>query len=389
MMQLDAIRSVDVFIVRIPREVPYLGPLKEGESINERGYLIRKGNRTIYPDKDMSVLVRVTGESGKQGWGETYGITAPEATAAIIRDLLAPVVRGHCPSEAAAIWDDLYGMQRVRGYSSGYYVDALAAVDIALWDLYGCLTGLSVAQLLGGKRLDRIPAYISGLPRQTIQEKCDLALEWQAKGFGAFKFAAAVSDAGILNEMAALREALGDKARIAVDLHWKFEAAEAAALIRKLDAHDLWFAEAPVAPEDTAGLSQVADRTGVPIAAGEEWRTSYEVRPRLDAVSILQPEMGHTGITQFTRIATLAQTWNKRIIPHATISTGVFMAASLQASAAAPCLAAHEYQHSVFDRNLAFTDGNMGCSDAHYHVPTGSGLGVKPSDTLLDLAEPA
>ncbi|KMW58321.1 Gluconate dehydratase [Candidatus Rhodobacter oscarellae] len=391
MSQLDAITSVDVFIVRIPREVPYLGPLKPGEAINERGYLIRKGNKTIYPDKDMTVLVRVTGESGNVGWGETYGITAPEATAAIIRDLLAPVIRGRCPSEVAAIWDDLYDMQRVRGYHSGYYVDALAAIDIALWDLFGRLTGLSVAQLLGGRRRDTIPAYISGLPRQTVAEKCQLAQDWQAQGYDGFKFAAAVSDAGIAQEMAALREALGPTARICTDLHWKFEASEAIRLIRQLEAHDLWFAEAPVAPEDIPGLARVAASVGVPIAAGEEWRTVYELRPRLEAqaVSILQPEMGHTGITQFARMATLAQSFHKQIIPHATISTGIFMAASLQASAAAANVVAHEYQHSVFDRNLGLLSGDMGCGEGAYRVPTGPGLGVAPNDKLLGMAEPA
>lgn len=391
MSQLDAIISVDVFIVRIPREVPYLGPLKDGEAINERGYLIRRGNKTIYPDRDMTVLVRLTGESGQVGWGETYGITAPEATAAIIRDLLAPVLRGRCPSDVSAIWDDLYDMQRVRGYHSGYYVDALAAVDIAIWDLYGRATGLSVAQLLGGKRRKTIPAYISGLPSRTVQEKCELAVEWQAKGYDSFKFAAAVSDAGIVAEMAALREALGPDARICADMHWKFEAAEAIRLIHQLAPHDLWFAEAPVEPEDIPGLARVAQSVSVPVAAGEEWRTVFEVRPRLaaGAISILQPEMGHTGITQFSRISVLAQSYHKQIIPHATISTGIFMAASLQASAASAKVVAHEYQHSVFDRNLRFLMGDMGCENGFYRVPEGPGLGVAPNDTLLELAEPA
>ena len=214
-----------------------------------------------------------------------------------------------------------------------------------------------------------------GLPRQTVAGKCDLAVEWQAKGQTAFKFAAAVSDAGILREMTALREALGPGARIAVDLHWKFEAAEAVRLIRQLEAHDLWFAEAPVAPEDIPGLARVAQSVGTPVAAGEEWRTVYDVRPRLEAgaVSILQPEMGHTGVTQFSRIATLAQAFHKQIIPHATISTGIFMAASLQASAAAAGVVAHEYQHSVFDRNLGFLSGDMGCADGVFRVPGGPG----------------
>jgi L-alanine-DL-glutamate epimerase-like enolase superfamily enzyme len=94
---LDAIARIETFIVSIPRDVPYLGPLREGESINEKGYLIRKGNRSIYPSSDMSVLVKVTGESGKVGWGETYGIVAPEAVVAIIDNVLGPVILGRDP----------------------------------------------------------------------------------------------------------------------------------------------------------------------------------------------------------------------------------------------------------------------------------------------------
>ncbi len=79
MSPLDAIASVESFVVSIPRDVPYLGPLREGEFINDKGYLIRNGNRSIYPASDQTVIVRITGESGAVGWGETYGIAAPEA----------------------------------------------------------------------------------------------------------------------------------------------------------------------------------------------------------------------------------------------------------------------------------------------------------------------
>ena len=93
-----------------------------------------------------------------------------------------------------------------------------------------------------------------------------------------------------------------------VDLHWKFTATEALALIAALAPYRPHFVEAPVKPEDHAGLARVARESPVPIAAGEEWYTAYEVRNRLDAgpIAVLQPEMGHTGITQFRRIAALA-----------------------------------------------------------------------------------
>jgi len=385
---VDAIVKVETFIISIPRDVPYLGPLKEGEAINERGYLVRKGNRTIYPSTDMTLLVKVTGESGKVGWGECYGIVAPEATKAIIDDVLGPVIIGRDPADAVVIHEDLYDLMRVRGFFGGYYLDALAGVDIALYDLTGKVLGVPVSTLLGGRRHDTIPAYVSGLPRATIKERCDLALEWTAKGYKGIKFAAAVSDEGIVAEMAALREAVGPDIDIMVDLHWKFEAAEAIRLIRRLEAHNLYFAEAPVQPENLEGQVRVAHGIGVPLALGEELRTTFEFRPRFEAraMSIVQPEIGHTGITEFVQIGRMAQAFHMNVIPHASISIGIFMAASLQAASTLQNVPYHEYQHSVFDRNLAYTSGDMNCTKGSYLVPTGAGLGVEPSEDIFRYA---
>ena len=165
------IRSVQPIVVTLPREVPYLGPLGPGERVNERGYFVRAGNRTIYPVFDRSVLVKITTTDGTVGWGETYGIVAPQAVVAIIEDVLAPRLFGREPDDVAALWDELYALMRVRGHWSGFFTDALAGVDIALWDLKGKLTGRPIYDLLGGKQRERIPAYASGLPRATLEKR--------------------------------------------------------------------------------------------------------------------------------------------------------------------------------------------------------------------------
>jgi len=380
MPPLDAITKVESFIVSLPREVPYLGPLRPGESVNAKGYVVRKGNRTIYPTRDMSVLVKVTGESGRVGWGETYGIVAPQAVTAIIDEVLGPAMLGRDPGEPVVLHEDLYDLMRVRGFFGGYYVDALAGVDIAVWDLFGKGVGRPVASLLGGLRHATIPAYVSGLPKATLQERCDLAVAWVAKGYRGIKFAAAMSDDGIAAEMAALREAVGPSVDLMVDLHWKFTAGEAIRLIRRLEAHGLYFAEAPCEPEDIEGQTLVARGIGCPLALGEEWRTAFEYRPRFErrAMSIVQPEMGHTGITEFLAIGRMAHAFHVDVIPHASIGIGVFMAASLQAAGALKRVPYHEYQHSIFDKNLRYVTGDMACADGAYRVPTGPGIGVEP-----------
>ena len=146
------VKDVETIVVAIPREVPYLGPLGEGETVNERGYFVRRGNRTIYSVVDRTVLVKITATDGTIGWGETYGIVAPQAVVAIVTDVLAPLLAGRTPVDIPAIWDELYALMRVRGHWSGFYTDALAAVDIALWDLAGKVAGRPALLKCGGGR---------------------------------------------------------------------------------------------------------------------------------------------------------------------------------------------------------------------------------------------
>ena len=388
MHAVDIITKVETFIISIPRKVPYLGPLREGEQINEKGYVIRKGNRTIYPTSDMSVLIKITGESGCVGWGETYGIVAPQAVKAIIDEVLGPAIIGRDPGNAVIIHEDLYDLMRVRGFFGGYYVDSLAGVDIAVWDLFAKGVNRPLTGVLGGLRHPTLPAYVSGLPKATLQERCDLAVEWVNKGFKGIKFAAAMSDDGIVREMAALREAVGPDIDLMVDLHWKFTSGQAIGLIRRLEAYNLYFAEAPCEPEDMEGQALVARGIGCPLALGEEWRTVFEYRPRFEhrCMSIIQPEMGHTGVTEFINIGRMANAFHVDTIPHASIGIGIFMAASLHATAALKRVPYHEYQHSIFDHNLKFVIGDMDCANGHYKLPTGAGLGVEPHPDVFNFA---
>lgn len=383
----DKVISIKPFVVSIPREKAHYGGLKarDGEQINDKGYFIRKENRTVYPSSDRSIVVKMETENGLVGWGETYGIVAPGATVALIEELLADFVIGRNPMDREVIHDDLYDMQRVRGYNGGYYLDALAAIDIALWDLAGKMAGCSVTQLIGGAHKDKVPAYISGLPKATLSERAEYAQQWQQKGFNHFKFAAPLASEGVVAEISALREALGPDSKIACDLLWSVKAHEAVNIINEMAEHGLWFAEAPTASEDIDGLVKVANKVNAAIAVGEEWRTAYDAVARINrgACSIVQPEMGHKGITEFLRIARYAQAHHLEIIPHATIGVGIFMAASLQASAAIQHCSYHEFQHQVFEKNLRYVKTQMNCENGFYKLPSGPGLGVELDEEAI------
>jgi galactonate dehydratase len=383
---MSPIRKVEAFRFELKRDVPYLGALKPGETVNASGYFVRAGNRTVYPDADRSVVVRLETADGVVGWGETYGIVAAGAVLAIIRDLFAGFLVGRDPLDVSVIYEDLYDMMRVRGYDAGFYHDALAAIDIALWDICGKTLGVPVAKLLGGQRHAAIPAYVSGLPGPDAAARAELARSWQARGFSRFKFAAPTVE-DVVAEFASLRAALGEEAEIAADLHWRHTDAEAVLLAMRAAPYRPWFLEAPCSPEDVAGLAEVSRRSPVPIAAGEEWRHGFDLLARLErgAPTIVQPEMGHTGITQFMRMGQLAAVHHKQVMPHATIGLGLFLAASLQASAALQPVVAHEFQHTVVERTGPLIGGALRVENGRYLVPAAPGIGAEPTPEAIAL----
>jgi galactonate dehydratase len=383
---MDAIKSLEVFPLSIPRPTPYLGPLEEGVIPNNQGYFVRPGNKSIYSIHDHSVLVKLTTESGLVGWGETYSIVGPQATAIIIRDVLSPFVLGRDPHDVVSIYEDMYNAMHVRGFFGGFYVDAVAGVDIALWDLRGKMVGLPLTKLLGGQRHERLPAYVSGLPRATREERAMLAKEWIDRGFKAIKFAAAVAHDGELAEIQAIRAAVGPGPHILCDFHWRYTAQEAIRLIASMEPYDLYVAEAPCEPEDLEGQAAVAASVKPLVAIGEEYHTVFEYRPRFTSrcMSVIQPEIAHMGVTAFYHTCQMARAFHVRVMPHASIGIGIFQAASLHVSACLPNLVYHEYQHSIFDKNLKYITGDMRCAAGYFSLPAGPGLGVEPAPAVFD-----
>ena len=375
----DPIARIDTYLFEAPRDEPYLGPLAGGEAATPKGYVVRAGNRTVYPTCDRAVVVRVTTASGEAGWGETYGLVAPGVIAELFDDLIIEFVRGEDALAPEPIHDRLYDLMRVRGYTGGFWLDALAALDIALWDLTARARGLSLCAALGGTPDTGVAAYVSGLPGSSRQDRVAVAEHWAAQGFSRFKMALAAGLDDLPGEYDALYGALGADLEVAVDLHWRRGAADALALCAAIADRRPWYVEAPCLPEDIAGLRAVCRATDVPVAVGEEWRTVHDATLRLDTgIAIVQPEMGHTGVTQFRRIADAAVAAGKMIMPHATIGMGIFLTASLHAAAAvgAQC---HEFQHSIMTRNAAFLDAALSCRQGAYQLPAGPGLGVTPS----------
>ena len=135
----------------------------------------------------------------------------------------------------------MYDLMRERGYYGGFMLDAISACDTALWDLRGKILDQPVYLLLGGAYRDRVPCYVSGLPRPTAKERVDLALDFRTQGFDAFKLAAGHGLRADIESVAALRQALGEGTTLLLDAHWVYALDEAVQLGHALAELDVGF----------------------------------------------------------------------------------------------------------------------------------------------------
>ena len=351
----------------------------------ESGYYRTRDYRCVYSPFIETVLVKVTDSDGLIGWGEALSPAAPEATAAIVGRLLRPLLLGHDPLAVDVLWASLYDSMRERGHITGFMLDAISGVDIALWDLRGKRLGQPVATLLGGAHRDRVPCYVSGLPEPTPEERAVAARDWQARGFNAFKLHLGHGIAEDTAVAAATREATGQGTWLAFDAHWRYSVPEAITLGRKLEALDYAFLEAPTRPEDVAGHAEIARELDLAVATGEAERTRYQVRDRLvaGAVEVAQPDIGRCGLTEGRKIADLAETFNVPVAPHLSVAQGPCIAASIHLAAAVANLMILEYQPAMFALANQCLAQPLVCEEGAYRLPEGPGLGIEVDEEAV------
>lgn len=389
------IRDIEAVILKIAADEAYLGRLTDGSAAADSGrptgggYAVRPPYRSLYSSRYETLLVRVTAEDGTTGWGEALAPVAPEVTATIVDRLLAPVLRGMDATRPRPAWSRLRDLMRERGHLVGHQADALAAVDVALWDLAGRLASRSVADLLGGALRTEIATYVSGLPKPTDPERAELAREWAGRGARAVKLHLGHGVDADLATVDAVRAA-APTLRVAVDAHWAYSFDDALRLAAGLAARDSWFLEAPLAPEDVAGHAELVARSPVPIAVGEALRNRYEFTQWLDAraLRIAQPDVARTGITEAMVITELCSARHIPVAPHHSVGLGVALAAGLQVAAATDSLEVFEYQPTSTEIGGRILRTPIDVRPDGFTLPTGPGLGIDvDADAVSRLAK--
>ena len=272
-------------------------------------------------------IVDVELEDGRIGTGMT-AITEEEVVGAIVNDIASHALIGMDALRHEQIWERLYWLLTPRG-QSGYASHAIAAIDLALWDLKGQILGQPCWRLLGGAR-SQVPVYATfGFAFFARDELAAAATGWVDRGFKRLKMTVGHHAmqrrdeprplADVITEdvkrLEAVREAVGPDVEIYIDANCSLDYFHALSLARRIEHLDVAFFEEPVSQNDIPNLVKLRGKTSIPLAAGQNEGLASRFRDMLvaQAVDVVQPNACITGgYTQCLRIAGMASAFNTR-----------------------------------------------------------------------------
>lgn len=323
------------------------------------------------PMTEVSMLfAEIVTENGHEGLGFSYSKRAGGPGQYAHAAQVAPELLGEDPNDIARLWDKLVWAGASVG-RSGLSTQAIAALDIALWDLKAKRAGLSLAKLLGAHR-DSVRCYNTsgGFLHTPLEQVLDNAAEAVERGVGGIKIKVGHPDGGVdVKRVAAVRERLGDDVPLMVDANQQWDRATALRRCRELERFDLVWIEEPLDAYDHAGHARLAAACDTPIATGEMLTSVAEHAEliRAGAADILQPDAPRVGgVTPFLRLLALAEHAKLPVAPHFAMELHVQLAATYPLE---PWVEHFDWLEPLFVERLEITGGRM-------IVPDRPGLGL-------------
>ena len=336
-----------------------------------------------------NVVVRLRTDEGLDGYG-MVGVGSP-ASIDVIRYHLEPLVLGQDPFDVERTWELMFRRTLNIG-RKGLVLEAISAIDIALWDIMGKATGQPVYNLLGGRTRDTIRTYASQLYATDDLDKLhDEAKGYLDAGFTAMKmrFACGPMDGrhGMkvnYDLVRTVRDAVGSEVDLMADVYQGWDVPYAISMIRMLDEFELGWIEEPVIPEDLEGYARIRNSVRTPIAGGEHEFTRYGYRDmiRAGAVDILQPDVNRMGgITEARKVWALAAAHNLPVIPHGPDPHNAHL---VMAHMNSPMLeyfprSADGSPNVSYNLFAALFDGCPASVDGYLDLPPVAGLGITPN----------
>jgi L-alanine-DL-glutamate epimerase-like enolase superfamily enzyme len=384
---MTQIVRVEAFAVAIDHHYKVAGVDHRPGALPGTPYYLEPAWSQVYSTQAMTCIVRVTANDGGQGWGECQAPIAPEVTLAVIQELLGPALLGRDPRDVEAERDRLVGLMAVRGHHAGFFADAVAGIDLALWDLAARSTGQPLAALVGGDANRTVPLYVSGLRQPTLAEQVDRARNLISDGYQGVKVFLWGTPESMAEQVRVLRTVLGPEVRIMVDLLWgqALENAQRFALL--VEDLNVEFLEAPLPVAALEDHGMLARSTRIPLAAGEHVHTVAEARALLSqGIQVLQPDVARTGITEGLRIAAVACSHGAEVTWHVGTCSPVAMTASWAMATAVPTQRLQEHQVDLLPAMNALVSAPLKVVDGAGTISPRPGTGLHVDECAVRAA---
>jgi L-alanine-DL-glutamate epimerase-like enolase superfamily enzyme len=361
MSTVDLIRHVKLSTARLPLAVP----ISDAKVFTGR-------------QKPMTEVVflfaEITTEQGHSGIGFSYSKRAGGPAQYAHAKEVAEGIIGEDPNDIGKIYTKLLWAGASVG-RSGVATQALAAIDIALYDLKAKRAGLPLAKLLGSYR-DSVQTYNTsgGFLNASLDEVKARATQSIDDGIGGIKIKVGLPDSKEdLRRVAGIREHIGWDVPLMVDANQQWDRATALRMGRQLEEFNLIWIEEPLDAYDFEGHAHLASVLDTPIATGEMLASVAEHKGLIDAsgCDIIQPDAPRVGgITQFLRLAALADERGLGLAPHFAMEIHLHLAAAYPRE---PWVEHFDWLDPLFNERLETKNGRM-------LVPDRPGLGVSLSD---------
>jgi len=343
--------------------------------------------------RNRSAWVRIRTDAGVDGLGEASPMVHGNASLEIIASAFTPMLVGADPLQSRIIQDRLFH-EHIKVGPEGAYAGALAAIDIALWDLKGKALGQPVWKLLGGAWRRELPFYasIGGNGQRTVDQVCRVVEDWLKLGpvqvkirFDADKTARDVDLAGDIAKARAVRKLVGDDFPLAFDSNNGYSVQGAIRVGRALEELGyIWFEE-PVQHYHVESFAKVAAALDIAVSAGEQEYTLQGIKRLIEAgVDIVQPDIVKTGgFTGLGDMAALARAYGVDLVPHQTqpsighTANLHFVASLTHSHHPAEYNGPREVQDVVFKTPVRPVNGKFVLSDA-------PGLGLEVDEGQLE-----
>ncbi len=363
--------------------------------IRLRSYMSRDANRP-------RVLVAVDTDEGITGWGECYN-HGPDRALPPLLDYFFPQIEGEDPRRIEYL--NLKLQQQARFPPGALGLAAISAIDHCLWDISAKALGVPVYRLLGGKFRDRVRLYCDSHAGRDFSPEsyAERARHVVSLGFDALKFDVDETQAGfrhdrwnwhatageiawMVERVAAVREAVGPKVDVAIDMHGRYDIASGIAVARAMEPFDLLWLEEPVPPENVAAMREVKRAGRVPLCAGENLYLRWGFRDLLEqqAVDFIMPDIPKCGgLSECRKIANMAEVYYVPLAPH-NVCGPLGTMASAHVCASIPNFLVLEWHWIDYPGWDQFAVGDQPViQDGHVVLTERPGIGLEVDDDAL------